>query len=808
MNPNPTERVLELEIPLLLPGVADERDQCVARLQAEVTKYDGIAEARVVRQNGQAALSLRYDPNLLSVEQVQRLAERAGARVVERYRHEILGVAGMDCADCAFSIEHVLGRVSGVLDVSVNYAGERMRVEYDTARVTHDEIVRRVRSLGYQVVEAERTRTWVEENSELALALLSGCFLTAAYFGERFLGLPPAAAIALYLLAYVAGGYDVARHGFGAALNLRFDVDVLMIVAAIGAAILGEWPEGAFLLFLFSLGHALEHYATGRARRAISALGEITPKTARVRRDGREAELPVEDLLRGDLVVVRPGERIPVDGKVVAGRSAVDQSPITGESVPAEKAPGENVFAGTVNGEGALEVEVTRLARDTTLARVVQMVQEAETQKSPTQRFTERFERVFVPVVLVSAVALAVVPPLVGLLPWSAAFLRAITLLVASSPCALALATPSAVLAGVAQGARNGVLIKGGAHLENLGAVEVIAFDKTGTITRGKPEVTDVIPLDGAGEREILQVAAGVESRSSHPLAQAIVRRAQVLGLELPQAGELQSITGRGVRAELGGRVVRIGNLRLFSEEDGQPVPDEVAQRVEALEESGRTTMVVKVDGRFLGIVALADRPRPEAKSALEHLRRLGVRALVMLTGDNERVAAGIAHEVGLTEYRANLLPEQKVDAVKALLGQHGQVAMVGDGVNDAPALATATVGIAMGAGGTDVALETANVALMADDLARLPFAVALSRQSRRTIQQNLLISLGVIALLVPSALLGLAGIGLAILVHEGSTLVVVGNALRLLRFEVDRTPQPPAMSADPDERSATDGTR
>ncbi|MCL4508707.1 MAG: cadmium-translocating P-type ATPase [Chloroflexi bacterium] len=777
------EQTLQLEIPLLLPGVKDERDRCISRLKEEVTKYDGIEEARVIVQDRQALLRLRYDPNMISVEQVRSLGERAGAEVAKRYQHEVLSVSGMDCTDCSVSVEHILGRVPGVIDVSVNYAGEKMRVEYDNTRITHNDIIRRVRWMGYEVVEEEKARGWVQENWELALSLLSGLFLATGFIGERFLGLPPGMALVPYVLAYVAGGYDITRHGLKAVLRLRLDIDVLMVLGAAGAAVLGEWVEGALLLFLFSLGHALEHFATDRARRAIKALGEIMPKTARVRRDSREMESSVDAVQRGDIVIVRPGERIPVDGKIIEGRSAVDQSTITGESVPVGKQEGDNVFAGTVNGEGSLEIEVTKLAGDTTLARVVRMVEEAETQKSPTQRLVERFERVFVPIVLVGVAVVVVIPPLLGWLPWSVAFFRAIALLVASAPCALAIATPSAVLSSVARAAQNGVLVKGGVHLENLGGVDAIAFDKTGTITSGRMEVTDVTPICGTEERELLRVAAAVESRSRHPLALAIARYTQSLGLDLPPVGELQSIAGRGVRAALGDGIVLIGNLSLFAAEDGQTVPDAVVQRVNDLEADGKTTMVVKFDDRFLGVIALRDQPRPEAKATVERLRQLGIKAFMLLTGDNERVAAAIAHEVGLRDYQASLLPEEKVNAVRVLLDQHGQIAMVGDGVNDAPALAAATVGIAMGAGGTDVALETANIALMADDLSKLPFAVALSRESRRVIRQNLLISWAVIALLMPAALFGLVGIAVAVVFHEGSTLLVVANALRLLRF-------------------------
>lgn len=802
-----TESTLQLDIPVLLPEVGDECDQCVARLEEQLHWRKGISQVHVKREDGQARLCIHYDPNLVSLSQVQRWAEQAGTRVSERYRHETMRITGMDCTDCALSIEHILGRVDGIVAVSVNYAAEKMRVEYDTATLEREAIVKRVRGLGYTVEEAEAPRGWIRENWELVLSIASGLFFATGFLGGVFLGLPRPAAIGLYALAYLTGGYDAMRHGLKAVLNLRFDIDFLMVVAAVGAAVLGEWAEGALLLFLFSLGHALEHYATDRARAAIRGLGELTPRSALVRRDGRETELAVEEVLRGDVVIVRPGERIPVDGRVVQGKSTVDQSPITGESVPVDKEEGSEVFAGTTNGEGALEIEATRLAQDTTLARVVQMVEEAQTQKSPTQRFAERFDRVFVPAVLASVVLVIVAPPLAHWLSFGQAFLRGMTILVAASPCALAIATPSAVLSAVAQAARNGVLIKGGAHLESLGGVRAIAFDKTGTITRGRPEVVNVVPVSGISANQVLAVAAAVETRSSHPLAQAVVREAERRGLSLRRAGDLGSITGRGVHSSLDGRSVLIGNLRLFDGEQ-MAVPNDLRRQARHLEAQGKTTMIVygametvvatahsherdktpwegaRQEADFLGLIALGDTPRAEAQRALNHLNQLGVRKTVMLTGDNERVAAAIARGVGLADFKANLLPEKKVEAVETLLAEYGQVAMVGDGVNDAPALARATVGIAMGGAGTHTALETADVALMADDLSKLPFAVALSRQAKRVIRQNLVVSLGAVAFLIPAALFGLVGITVAVILHEGSTLAVVANALRLLRFQ------------------------
>ena len=779
-----TEEKLSLELNLVLPEKNGQCPRCAERLGEALSGQRGIEKAHLRQEGERTLLCLHYDPNLASLKTVKKLAEEAGSLISERYRHETLRVRGMDCTDCAKSLEHILSRHPGVIDVSASYAAERMRVEYDSAEISHKEIVRRVEWMGYKVEEGKKEGRF-QSNRELVFALLAGLFLAAGFLAERSAAFSTQTVTGIYLLSYLAGGYDATRHAVKAAVHARFDIDFLMVVAALGAALVGQEAEGALLLFLFSLGHSLEHFAMDRARKAIEALGEISPKTARVVREGREMELSADELERGDVVIVRPGERIPIDGLVLMGISSVDQSPITGESLPQDKSPGDPVYAGTVNGEGSLEIEVTKLSRDSTLARVVQMVEDAQVQKSPTQRFTERIERTFVPLVLAGVVLLIVVPPVAGLLPLEVAFIRAMTILVAASPCALAISTPSAVLSGIAQAARHGVLIKGGVHLENLGSVKAIAFDKTGTLTLGRPEVTDAIPAGGTDEDDLLKIAGAAESRSGHPLAEAVLRAARNRGLDLPAAGDLQSIPGMGVKADLGGEEVLIGNLKLFEgdEADTDPLFEAILSEAENLEEQGKTTMVVRKSGRFLGVIGFSDRPRPEAASALKRLKDLGIESLVMITGDNERVASAVAAEVGVTEQISSLLPEEKVSAVEDLLRKYSSVAMVGDGVNDAPALVQATVGIAMGAGGTDVALETADVALMSDDLSRLPFAVALSRKSRKIIRQNLAIALGVIALLIPLALSGLAGIGLAIVLHEGSTLLVVANALRLLRF-------------------------
>ncbi len=767
---------LALDLPLVLPDIPSERDACVVRLIA-LLQAEGVERVHLVHADGNARLCLHYDPRRFSVSRVRELAQAAGTKIGNRFHHENLRIDGMDCPTCATVIEHALRRTDGVLEASVSYAAERLHLEFDSEKIERPAIVRRIQALGYSVPEEGREAGWFAEHRELIFSGVAGLLLLAGWLAG-LAGAPRSLSLGLLLGAYSAGGFYTLRDAWQSLRSSRFDIDILMIVAAAGAAALGAWEEGALLLFLFSLGHALEHMAMERARKAIEALAELAPKTAIVQRDGVEIEVRVEDLQRGDRVIVKPGQRIPADGQVATGNSAVDQSPVTGESMPVDKQPGDKVFAATVNGEGALVVEVTKLARESTLSRMMEMVAEAQTQKSPTQRFTDRFERIFVPVVLLGVGLLIVLPPLFGF-AFAESFYRAMAVLVAASPCALAIATPSAVLSGIARAARGGVLIKGGAHLENLGVLTAIAFDKTGTLTIGKPKVTDVVSVSG-DEAQLLTVAAAVESRSAHPLAQAVVAEAKARSLIWSEAGEVESVTGKGLRAQLDGQKIAIGNAKLF---DGEPIPEVIQQQAMRLEAAGKTTMLIQADGQFLGVLALADTPREGTREVLGRLHRLGIRKTIMLTGDNERVGRAIANAVGLDEVNAGLLPEDKVKAMEALGQRHGQVAMVGDGVNDAPAMARATVGIAMGGAGTDVALETADVALMADDLSKLPFAVALSRASRRIIRQNLWMSLGVVALLIPATLFGWAGIGLAVLIHEGSTIVVVLNALRLLTY-------------------------
>lgn len=844
-------KTLRLNVPVLLPHAPDSQDGCVGRLIALVRAEPGILEAHLVEGAEGAELCIHYDPDQLPLAQVRRRARQAGVEISERFGHLSGRVDGVRHARHARTLAAALADDPGVIEAALDAAGA-IRLEFDREKTTREAVIARLASHGLSLQGetagaassdgggeanppiAASTHDpddghdhshspddghdhghaegdghnhghggFLGPNTELIFALGSGVTLGLGWIIETFVpALPEWLPFGLFLVAYALGGWFTVGEAIGNLRRKRFEIDTLMLVAAAGAAALGAWAEGALLLFLFSLGHALEHYAMGRAKKAIEALAALAPRTAHVRRGDEVVELPVEQLEVGDVVVVRPNERLPADGFVVKGTTSVNQAPVTGESIPVDKQPVESpgaararpsvvssasvVFAGTINGGGAIEIETTRRSNDTTLAKVVRMVSEAETQKSPTQRFTDRFERVFVPLVLGLAFVLLFAWVVVDE-PFRDSFYRAMAVLVAASPCALAIATPSAVLSGVARAARAGVLVKGGAPLENLGALDAIAFDKTGTLTEGRPRITDVVPLGSTSQTELLEVAVAVERLSDHPLAEAIVRDGSQRLVVAPvrTGSDLRSLTGKGVTARLDDQDVWIGKPEMFGEDGIAPLGAEAEIEVAALRAQGRTLMVVRRADKDLGVIGLLDTPRVKARETLTALRALGIRRMIMISGDHQKAAQAVAGQVGLTEAWGDLMPEDKVDAIKKLRGET-KVAMVGDGVNDAPAMATATVGIAMGAAGSDVALETADVALMADDLSRLPFTVGLSRQTRRIIRQNLFVSLGVVAFLVPATIFGL-GIGPAVALHEGSTLLVVFNALRLLAWHDPR---------------------
>ncbi|WP_234265427.1 heavy metal translocating P-type ATPase [Hydrogenophaga sp. NFH-34] len=818
---------LRLDIPLVLPRIADAQDAIVRRLIDDLQGREGIdkVHVRTAQGDGPAQLCIHHDPELLPLARIREIVQAAGAQITDRFAHVLWQTEGIGHARRARTVTELLRGLPGVLDAEASAMG-LVHVDFDRQAVTEQAILKSLADAGVQRLEDSTTTTTAAHgepghrhepgekgehghahgqgglfgaNTEMIFALACGALLGVGVAIDKLMtGMPGWLPLACFVLAYFFGGFYTLREAIDNLKLKRFEIDTLMLVAAAGAAALGSWAEGALLLFLFSLGHALEHYAMGRAKRAIEALAELAPDTATVRRDGQTKEIPVEELVVGDIVLVRPNQRLSADGFIVQGTSAINQAPVTGESMPVDKRPVEDaakararpdsvdaasrVFAGTINGAGGIEVEVTRRSSESALARVVKMVSEAETRKSPTQRFTDKFERIFVPAVLGLAFLLLFAWVVVDE-PFRDSFYRAMAVLVAASPCALAIATPSAVLSGIARAARGGVLIKGGAPLEELGSLDAMAFDKTGTLTEGKPRITDVVTVDGTSEEELLSVAVAVESLSDHPLAAAIARdgRERLGATQPPDADGLQNLIGRGVTAKLQGETVWIGKVEMFGTEGVPALGVAVQTAIERLRESGRTTMVVRRGDRDLGAIGLLDTPRAGAKEALQQLRDLGIRRMIMISGDHKKVAEAISGEVGLDEAWGDLMPEDKVEAIRKLR-QTTKVAMVGDGVNDAPAMANATVGVAMGAAGSDVALETADVALMADDLKHLPFAVGLSRHTRSVIRQNVFVSLGIVALLVPATILGL-GIGPAVAVHEGSTLLVVFNALRLLAY-------------------------
>ena len=637
---------------------------------------------------------------------------------------------------------------------------------------------------------------------ELWFAIAAGVTYAGGMIAEFALGLPMVGwPLVFFLATYFFGGFFTFRTAIASTMRGKFEVDFLMLVAAIGAALIGRWAEGAVLLFLFSLGHALEEYALSRASKSIESLAELAPRSALVRRGGDEpVEVPVEEIVVGDIVVIRPNSRIPSDGFVISGVSAVDQSAVTGESIPVEKEPvadperamrtvdtlpaANRVFAGTVNGSGVLEVEVTATSADSTLSKVVELVRSADQAASPTQQFIDRFQRWYVPAVILGVAVTLLISWLAFAQPFPDAFYLAMTVLVAASPCALAIATPAAVLAGVARAARAGVLVKGGAPLETLGRVKAMAFDKTGTLTWGAPRVTSVTPATDVPESELIRTLVAVEALSDHPLAEAIVRdlEPRVPQAERLTATDLNAVVGRGVTATIDGERVDVGNLRMFDEQQ-LALTGTLADAYTQARDSGQTLMIIRRGDRFLGIVGVMDASRAESAQVLSALRGANVGQLVMISGDNQRVADAVGREVGVDTAIGELLPEDKVAQITRLAETHRPIAMVGDGVNDAPAMARADVGIAMGAAGSTVALETCDIALMSDDLGRVPFAVRLSRATSRIIRQNLIASLAIVAFLILATFLGL-NIGAVVLIHEGSTLIVVGNALRLLNFE------------------------
>jgi Cd2+/Zn2+-exporting ATPase len=776
-----------------------------------------------------------------------------------------LTVPEMDCPSCAQKVDRSLQRVDGVIDATLQSTTGTATVTYDSAHVSEDAVVQAIENAGYAVVDrgadSEDTGgTGIAPPSEIwtssraiktwigAAFVTLGLLLEFVLTGQNLvvasvLGSTLHLADGLLLVAIGVSGYPVVRGGYYSARNLSLDIDLLMGTAIIAATGIGFFIEAATLAVLFSIAELLEDYAMDRARDSLRELLELSPDEATVRRntgasettradgeavDSAEVTVPADEVEVGETVVVRPGERIPLDGVITEGGSAVDESPITGESVPVDRTVGDEVYAGSITEEGYLEFEATAPASESTLSRIIELVQGAQENRTEREQFVDRFAGYYTPTVVVLAILTAALPPLfisggatVGLAgvthtfagDWGTWFIRGLTLLVIACPCAFVISTPVSVVSGITSAAKNGVLIKGGNHLEAMGAVDAVAVDKTGTLTRGELAVTDVLPLGSATETEVLRRAAAVEQRSEHPIADAVLARAETADVgEIPAVDGFEGIVGEGVRADIDGETHYAGKPALFEDlgfdlSHTHPRPDggtvaavahEDCERedctdlehdaISRFEDEGKTVVLVGTDTELLGIVAIADEVRPASARAVERLHDLGVEHVVMLTGDNEGTARAIAKQVGVDDYRAELLPDEKVDAVETLQGEYGEVAMVGDGINDAPALATADVSVAMGAAGTDTAIETADIALMGDDIGKLPYLYALSNRANGVIRQNIWASLGVKAVLALGVPLGLVSVALAVVVGDmGMSLGVTGNAMRLSRLDPDR---------------------
>ncbi len=704
--------------------------------------------------------------------------------VCELHAESTFKIEGMDCREEVALLERRFKNLAGLEDFSADLMGQRLHVKYDAARLSTSAIAGAVADTGMRAwLEHEEPVVGSERQVRIRQALVWTSGITLGLgLGLQLAHAAPPMMAACFGLSLAAGAAVTIRRAWRALRVRSLDINVLMIIAAVGAAALGQWSEAATVVFLFAVAQAFEARTLDRARNAIRALMDLTPGDALVRDLAGERRVDIEQIAIGAVIVIRPGEKIPLDGEVTAGQSAVNQAPITGESLPIDKAAGDDVFAGTINGRGALEVRVTRLRRDTTLARIIHLVERAQAQRAPSQALVERFASVYTPAVIVLAMAVAIVPPLALHLSWHAWIYRALVLLVVSCPCALVISTPVSIVAALAGAARKGVLIKGGMHLERTNQVRCVAFDKTGTLTRGVAEVVDVVPLNGAGVASIVGLAASVEHRSAHPIAVAILQHAASSRIAAAPAEGVSALSGRGAEGHVGGRHVLLGNHRLF--EERQLCSPAIHGHLDEMSASGRTPVLVARDGTPIGIIAIADRPREAGRAAVDMLRRQGVKSIVMLTGDSYGTAKAIAAELGVDEFRAELLPEDKVAAVEALRQQYGSVAMVGDGVNDAPALAAADVGIVMGAAGSDAALETADVALMADELMKIPYAFRLSRATVRNIKANLAISVVLKAAFLVAAVAGVATLWMAVVADTGASVIVIANALRLLRAD------------------------
>ncbi|RAM49955.1 MAG: cadmium-translocating P-type ATPase [Hapalosiphonaceae cyanobacterium JJU2] len=811
---------------------------CAKTIEVALQQLHGVTEATVNFTTGKARVS--YDPEILSEKSIYNQIKGLGYTIEQSHEtqshqhthscggehdhdhqnhdHNVdivslqtlqLQISGMDCGSCAKTIEVGVQKIIGVKEASVSFASERLHISYDPQLVNEKAIYDRIQDLGYTVEEGVEAsshhhtdacghdhehsqpidkskqkqksdltswRFWIE-NRRGQSVILAGIGLVLGLL-TQYLVLPIWIARAFYGIGIVIAGYPIARAGLFELRLRRADMNLLMTISVIGAVILGDWFEGGLVVFLFSLGTTLQIFTFGRTRNAIRSLMDLTPPTATVKRGNQEFTVPVESVQLGEILTIRPGGRVALDGVVVSGTSAIDQSPITGESIPEDKDVGDTVFAGTLNQTGFLEVKVTHTSSDTTVAKIINLVEQAQESRAPSQQWVDKFAQVYTPIVILAAIAIALIPPLAFAQPFNVWLYRALVMLVIACPCALVISTPVSIVSAIGAATRRGVLFKGGNALETAGHLTTLAFDKTGTITQGLPIVQQVYDLGKVNADMVLQIAASLEQQSEHPLAKAIVAKAQDLGLELETPLDFTALPGKGIQANFSEMLYFVGNRRLFSDQ-GICLSDEAESLLTEIEQLGQIPVLVGTNGGLLGAIALSDGIRLEATEALRQLKRVGLKQLVMLTGDRASVAKQIAQQVGITEYRAELLPEDKLQAIQQLR-RHGVVGMVGDGINDAPALATADISFAVS--GIDIALETADVVLVGSDLRQLAYTVDLSRRTVSVIQQNVVFSLVTKALFLLLGTFGFVGLAIAVLADTGTSLLVTANGMRLFK--------------------------
>jgi Cd2+/Zn2+-exporting ATPase len=698
-----------------------------------------------------------------------------------------LRIKGLHCVDCVEKIEKTMKPIKGIHSLRLSFATGKMEVQYEPKKISLDEIHSKIKSLGYDILEEEieEERILSLGNKEFLFAVISGAalfsgliisFLTSDSFIFKFYYDINFSDI-IFVIAIIFGGYFVSKRAISGLLNRTFVIDSLMIIGALGAVLIDAFAEGAAVLFLFSIAELLEDYSVERSRSSLKELVNLTPKVASVKRGEIYVETPIDEIKIGDVVLVKSGERIGVDGLVIKGHSSVDQAPITGESMPVSKKIGDSVFTGTINQEGRLEVESQKEAKDSTLAKIVELVESAEDEKAETERFIDRFAKYYTPSVVIFAICVATIPALFFQQSFEAWFYKALLLLLISCPCALALSTPISIVSGITSGAKNGALFKGGVYIEKLAEIDTFAFDKTGTLTEGKPVVTDVITFNKYSRKELLSIASSLECLSEHPLGKAIVELAEKEGLSMECVEEFTALTGKGVQGRIETENYLVGSMKLFNPE----ALSDIEETLTKLEDEAKTIVIVGKMEELVGVIGISDQIRSDSKSMIESLHNAGIKKTVMITGDNKRTAKAVAAKIGIDEYYAELLPEQKVSILKKIGGGDGKVAMVGDGVNDAPALATADLGIAMGVAGSDTALEVADIALMNDDLSKVPYLLKLGKKTMAVVKQNIIFAIGIKLLFAILVFPGLVTLWMAVAIGDmGVSLGVIFNALRL----------------------------